>query len=104
MRRSSRRFAIAFLACVLIVGICHHHRNAPGKVEVDYHVIRYTEPAGQIELDWEYSPDEPPVAYVPSARRWRATMPDWARDRRDEIFPFIQRETRHMNFVWEEYD
>jgi hypothetical protein len=31
-------------------------------------------------------------------------MPDWARDRRDEIFPVIQRETSHMKFVWEEYD
>jgi hypothetical protein len=101
MRRS--KFAVLLLGVALTMALCHS-RRPKGKVEVGFRVIRYTEPAGQIQLGWEYFPDEPPVAYVPSARRWRAEMPDWARDRRDEIFPVIQRETSHMKFVWEEYD
>jgi hypothetical protein len=75
-----------------------------GKVEVRYRVIRYTEPAGHIELGWEPLEGERPVAYVPSPRRWRADMPEWARDRRDNIFTEIRQQTGHMNFRWEEYD
>ena len=102
MRRSSR-FAVFLFGIALIAAVCHDRRPR-GKVDVGFRVIRYTEPTGQIQLGWEYFLDEPPVAYVPTARRWRATMPEWARDRRDEVFPVIQRETRQMNFVWEEYD
>jgi hypothetical protein len=75
-----------------------------GKVKVNWRVIRYTEGDDFIELGWEPIEGEPPVAYVPSARRWRAEMPEWACDRRDAIMAEIKRETRHMNFRWEEYD
>ena len=82
---------------------CRENRPA-GKVEVNYRVIRYTESAGSIELGWEPIKGEQPIAYVPSHRRWRAEMPDWARDRREEIMAEIKRETAYMNFRWQEYD
>lgn len=95
------------LLAVLVIGsfwwTCPESRVA-GKVEVNWRVIRYTEPLGFLELAWEPIKGEQPVAYVPSDRRWRAEMPDWACDRRDEIMSEIKRDTRHMNFRWQEYD
>ena len=57
-----------------------------GKVEVRWRVIVYTEPDGVIELGWEPIKDDRPIAYIPSPRRWRDDMEEWARDRREEIF------------------
>ena len=31
-------------------------------------------------------------------------MPQWARDRRDDIFSEIRHQTQYMDFIWEEYD
>jgi|SoiMethySBSTD1v2_1073268.scaffolds.fasta_scaffold125262_3 hypothetical protein len=76
-----------------------------GKVEVRWRLIIYTEPAGDIELVWEPQVGgSPRIAYIPSPRRWRDEMEDWARDRREEIFADIREQTSHMNFTWHEYD
>ena len=32
---------------------------------------------------------EPPVAYIPAAAAWRAEVPDWLRDRRDEVIAVL---------------
>ena len=42
-----------------------------GKVEVNFRVIRYREPACYLELTWEPIDCSAPIAYVPSPRRWR---------------------------------
>jgi len=99
----TRRIALSALAVGSFWWTCRENRLA-AKVEVKWRVIRYTEPAGVIELGWEPIKGEQPVAYVPSDRRWRDQMPDWACDRRDEIMMEIKRETTHMNFRWQEYD
>ena len=99
----SRRVVLVALA-ISSLGCTGRAARVAGKVEVDYRIIRYAESAGFIELGWEPLQGERPVAYVPSDRRWRAEMADWARDRRDGIMVEIKRETRHMNFRWEEYD
>jgi len=75
-----------------------------GKVTVNFRVIRYTEADDFIELGWEPIEGGPPVAYVPSPRRWREEMPEWASDRRDAIMIEIKRETAYMKFRWEEDD
>jgi len=98
----NRRTLLRALAVSALGFACR--RRPPGKVEVSFRVIRYAEPAGTIALGWEYFPEPPLVAYVPSPRRWRAQMPEWARFRRDEIFPEIQRQTRPWKFKWEEYE
>ena len=74
------------------------------KVEVNFRVIRYREPACYLELTWEPIDRSAPIAYVPSPRRWRVEMPECARDRRSSIFPEIQEQTRYMNFIWQEVD
>jgi hypothetical protein len=79
-------------------------QSSGGKVEVNFRVIRYKEPACYLELTWEPIDRSPPIAYVPSPRRWRVEMPDCARDRRSDIFPEIQEQTRYMNFTWQEVD
>jgi hypothetical protein len=99
----TRRIVLSVLVIGSLWWTCRENRSA-GKVEVNWRVIRYTEPAGVIELGWEPIKGEQPVAYIPSHRRWRAEMPEWACDRRDEIMVEIKRETRHMNFRWQEYD
>jgi len=100
----TRRLALGAVGASSLSWACRRSR-AVGKVEVRWRVIRYTEPDGEfIELGWEPITDKPPVAYVPSPRRWRAVMPDWAADRRDEILPEIKRQTEHMEFTWKEYD
>jgi hypothetical protein len=103
MNLMTRRFALSGLGIGVLWYACRRSFTS-GKVEVRFRVIRYSEPAGFIELGWEPLEGQPPVAYAPSLRRWRAEMPDWARNRRDEILPEIKRQTRHMNFTWEEYD
>jgi hypothetical protein len=99
----TRRLALSAIGVSLGWWMCSRSR-APGKVKVNYRVIRYTESDSFIELAWEPLVGKPPVAYVPSPRRWRAEMPDWARDRRDEIFSEIKRQTEYMTFTWQEYD
>ncbi len=33
---------------------------------------------------------EPPVAYIPAAAAWRAQVPDWLHDRRDEVIAALE--------------
>ena len=99
----TRRFAVGVIGVGLAGFICSRRRTA-GTVKVGFRYIRYTEPEGYFELAWEPIRDADPIAYVPSPRRWREEMPEWAAERRDEIFPEIQEQTRYMEFVWQEYD
>ena len=100
----TRRLTLAALGLGALWFTCRETRGV-GKVEVRYRVIRYTEPAGDLELGWEpLVGGKPPIAYVPSPRRWRAEMDEWARDRREEIFADIREQTSYMNFTWREYD
>jgi hypothetical protein len=85
-------------------GLAARRQSSGGKVEVNFRVIRYREPGCYLELTWEPIDGSPPIAYVPSPRRWRAEMPECARDRRSDIFPEIQDQTRFMNFTWQEVD
>jgi len=99
----TRRFALGAAGFGLVWWTCSRTRGV-GKVKVNFRIIRYTEADAFIELAWEPLEGKPPVAYVPSPRRWRAEMPDWARDRREEIFAEIKDQTTFMNFTWQEYD
>ena len=85
-------------------GLAARRQSSGGKVEVNFRVIRYREPGCYLELTWEPIDGSPPIAYVPSPRRWRVEMPECARDRRSDIFPEIQDQTRFMNFTWQEVD
>jgi hypothetical protein len=99
----TRRVLLAAAGVSSVWWMCSRSR-AGGRVEVNFRVIRYWESDDFIQLAWEPIIGKRPVAYVPSLRRWREEMPEWARDRRDEIFPEIKHQTQYMDFIWEEYD
>ena len=99
----TRRFVLGAAGVSLVWWRCSRIR-ATGKAKVKWRVIEYTEPDGVFDLYWEPIMGGQPIAYVPSPRRWREDMPEWAQDRRDEIFPEIKRQTEFMEFNWREFD
>jgi hypothetical protein len=101
----TRRIVLAAAGVSSVWWMCGRSRGG-GKVEVKFRVIRYWESSEDdpIELGWEPIIGDRPVAYLPSHRRWQAEMPEWARNRRDEIMAEVKRQTAHMDFRWQEYD
>lgn len=52
--------------------------------------LRYLEGDDVLELSLEMT-SRYDIVYVPTARRWSQRMPEWARDRRDDIMREIKR-------------
>ncbi|MBK8652097.1 MAG: hypothetical protein IPN23_10390 [Elusimicrobia bacterium] len=80
-----------------------HPINLPFGVHISFHYIRYLEGGEKIDFEVEPMNQSPSVISIPSAERWKAEMPDWAKDRRDVILKRLKDETKHLNWVWELY-
>jgi ribose 5-phosphate isomerase B len=70
---------------------------------IAFRYIKYIEGKDSIEFQVEPGLKAPTVIRVPSAMRWDAEMPAWARDRRDEIVGRIEEKTLHMKPAFVEY-
>lgn len=55
-----------------------------------------------VSIDGEMLADAPHVIHLPSPATWQTAVPDWARDRRDEIVQRIQQELGTTHFSYEE--
>lgn len=79
--------------------------NAAGQefdVHVSFHCIRYSEGERSLELDRDASGGAHAVIYTPSPARWAVEMPEWARDRREEILQRIRSRCSHLEDEWHE--
>lgn len=77
--------------------------NLPYGVHISFHYIRYMEGVDKIEIEVEPLQSNTSIVYIPSAEKWKLEMPDWAKNRRDEILGRIKDETIHLEWTWEEY-
>jgi hypothetical protein len=65
--------------------------------------LRYFEGDNVISLSAEMGSDEQGsyyIVYVPGSKTWLRKMPDWARNRRDEILVDIRQLTAHERIKW----
>ncbi|MBW1936800.1 MAG: ribose-5-phosphate isomerase [Deltaproteobacteria bacterium] len=46
---------------------------------------------------------EPSVIHIPSEENWASEVPEWARQRREEILSRIRSKCAHMELEWKEY-
>ena len=76
----------------------------PGRTTVHFQSLRYAEGDRTLELTWEARMQGHSMAYAPSPRLWREIMPDWAKERREEILESMKRQTAGDGFDWLEYD
>lgn len=77
--------------------------NPEHDVLIAFRYIKYME--GDHSLEFRIDPNlkAPSMIHIPSAERWRSDLPDWARDRRDEILERIKTRCSHMECTWEEF-
>lgn len=70
---------------------------------IAFRYIKYIEGKDSIEFQVDPGLKTPTVIHIPSPERWRSEVPDWARDRRDEILGRIKEKTVHMKPEFKEY-
>ncbi len=72
-------------------------------VLISFRQIKYFEGDSEIEFRVDPGLKEPTVIHVPSPESWKAEMPEWARDRREEILGRLKPKVAHMKPEWREY-
>lgn len=72
------------------------------EVTLSFGYILYAEGKNTIELKVDPGLKNPTVINVPSESRWKEEMPDWCRDRRDQILERIKPKCVHLNCEWKE--
>ena len=77
--------------------------SLPFGVHIGFRYIRYMEGFNKLELSVEPLTKDPSVIFVPSDEKWKTEMPDWAKERREEILSRIKDGTKHLDWTWEEY-
>jgi ribose 5-phosphate isomerase B len=70
---------------------------------IAFRYIKYIEGSDSIEFQADPGLKTPTVIHVPSPERWDSEIPDWARNRRDEILGRIKEKTMHMKAELREY-
>jgi hypothetical protein len=102
------RAIVVFCAAVVIAtavsGSGCFGRDGKPRIVVEARVLKYFEGENVLEFQIDWFPDGR-VVYVPKLARWREEMPEWAKERRGEIFPEMRRlaaKGRHT-LKWEEY-
>jgi len=102
------RLAIIALA-VVVLGVtcsrCENERSGPWVEIPEEFTLRYGEGKVYVDFTYEYLVRGRAVAYVPAEHRWLVEMPDWARQRRDEILANMKRlcKARGWDFTFEDY-
>jgi len=70
---------------------------------IAFRYIKYMEGKNSSEFQVDPGLKTPTIIHVPSPDRWVSEMPEWAKDRRDEIIERITEKTSHMNREFKEY-
>jgi hypothetical protein len=94
---------VGFLVAAGAFGSCVGWGGKP-RIVVEARVLKYIEKKMILEFQIDWFP-EGRVVYVQKADRWKDEMPEWAKERRGEIFPEMRRlaERAGYKFRWEEY-
>ncbi len=80
-------------------------RPAPEKYDllIAFRYIKYMEGKNSIEFQVDPGLKTPSVVHIPSPDRWNSELPEWARNRRDDILDRVKEKTSHMNVEFKEY-
>ncbi|MBW1722817.1 MAG: ribose 5-phosphate isomerase B [Deltaproteobacteria bacterium] len=77
--------------------------SAKYDVMIAFRYLKYFEGDQSLEFRLDPNLKTPSVIHVPSEERWKKELPEWARDRRDEILERLKKKCSHMECIWEEY-
>jgi ribose 5-phosphate isomerase B len=70
---------------------------------ISFRYIKYMEGKKFIEFQVEPGLKRPSIVYIPSQERWNSELPEWSKNRRDEIIDRVKSKCVHMNCEWREY-
>jgi len=70
---------------------------------IAFRYIKYMEGKDSIEFQVDPGLKRPSVVYIPSQERWNSELPEWSKNRRDEIVDRVKSKCAHMNCEWREY-
>jgi len=70
---------------------------------IAFRYIKYMEGRNSIEFQVDPGLKTPSVIHVPSPGRWNSDLPEWTRNRRDEILQRVKKKTSHMKAEFREY-
>jgi ribose 5-phosphate isomerase B len=70
---------------------------------VAFRYIKYFEGDQVLEFQVDPGLKSPSVIHIPSPERWHSEMPEWARDRREEILDRIKSKCGHLECEWKPY-
>jgi ribose 5-phosphate isomerase B len=70
---------------------------------ISFRYIKYMEGKNSIEFQVEPELKRPSIVHIPSVQRWIAELPEWAKNRRDEILDRVKSKCSHLNCEWREY-
>ena len=70
---------------------------------ISFRYIKYMEGKDSIEFQVDPGLKRPSVVYIPTHERWNSELPEWAKNRRDEIIARVKSKCVHMNCEWREY-
>ena len=70
---------------------------------ISFRYIKYLEGKDSIEFQIEPELKRPSIVHVPSPQRWIMELPEWAKNRRDEILDRVKSKCSHLNCEWREY-
>ena len=70
---------------------------------ISFRYIKYMEGKDSIEFQVEPGLKRPSIVHIPSPQRWVAELPEWAKNRRDEILDRVKSKCTHLTGEWREY-
>ena len=72
-------------------------------VLISFGYILYSEGKKTVEIKVEPGLKGPTIIKIPSSESWNASMPDWCKNRREEIAERIAQRCKHMNYEFKEF-
>ena len=70
---------------------------------IAFRYIKYFEGENTLQFQVDPKLKEPSVIHIPSEENWASEVPEWARQRREEILSRIRSKCAHMELEWKEY-
>ena len=70
---------------------------------IAFRYIKYIEGKNSIEFQVNPGLKDPTVVHIPSSKKWNSVVPEWARNRREEILDRVKPKCTHLDCEWREY-